>query len=268
MDPKSGLCLLVISITAFLSSCSPSFTILSYNVGAFGKYEEDSSPEVARIIKAARADVVTLNELDSCNRRHGFDQSKQLSGHLGWKWSFGRAMSYAGGAYGNGVILPSRTRVLARYTLPLPKEGGSEPRSAAFVETDKYVIGAVHLDFADEDAAIAQAKVINEWVSRHYSGSLVPVFLCGDMNFQPGSRPILELQRCWTRLSADDLSFPSKGPKVCIDHIFCLTSAAPVRVISAGAVSPSSPIGKKAARHGASIEAASDHLPIFARLSF
>ena len=53
--------------------------IMTYNVGAFSKYMENSSDMVAAMIKEVGADIVGFNELDSCNARHNVNQIEELA---------------------------------------------------------------------------------------------------------------------------------------------------------------------------------------------
>ena len=238
---------------------SGAFRIVSYNVGAFGKFMVSSIPMIADMMKEAGADVVTLNELDSCNSRHGINQAAALAEKMGWQWFFGRAMPYAGGSYGNGVILPKKCKILNEYVIALPKGAGSEPRSVAVVETDEYVIGAVHLDYANEGAAIGQVKVINEWMSAHFKDSQKPVFLCGDMNAKTDSKVIAALLKDWNMLSSGELSFSSTEPSECIDYIFHYKRSAHVRKVSAHTL---------ATFRKGDVTKASDHLPIYVDVMF
>ena len=230
---------LLISMTVLITGCSRSICVMTYNVGAFSKYKENSIPDVAAAVKAAGAHIVSLNELDSCNVRHGTYQLEVFASEIGgWDYHFASAFPYAGGAYGNGVA--SRDRILQRYSSALPKGNGSEPRSAAVVETKDYVFASTHLDHRSEEAAQAQAEVINGWFEEHYAGYRKPVLLCGDMNAEPTSPVMTALSRCWDILSPLDPTSPcvphkpdeqeEKGPATCIDYIMCLRSAAPVQV--------------------------------------
>ena len=54
-------------------------TLVSYNVGVFSKYEDNTVPQVADLIRGTGASLVALNELDSCNRRHATYQLKELA---------------------------------------------------------------------------------------------------------------------------------------------------------------------------------------------
>ena len=260
----------ILALSVLLSGCgnasktahekdSGAFRIVSYNVGAFGKFMGSSIPMIADMVKEAGADVVTLNELDSCNSRHGINQAAALAEKMGWQWFFGRAMPYAGGSYGNGVILPKKCKILNEYVIALPKGAGSEPRSVAVVETDEYVIGAVHLDYANEGAAIGQVKVINEWMSAHFKDSQKPVFLCGDMNAKTDSKVIAALLKDWNMLSSGELSFSSAEPSECIDYIFHYKRSAHVRKVSAHTL---------ATFRKGDVTKASDHLPIYVDVMF
>lgn len=199
-------------------------TLMTYNVGVFSKYK-DSLQDVAELIREEGASLVALNELDSCNRRNNVFQLELLSGALGYNGHFARAFDFAGGAYGNGVV--SREPVISRSSIALPRFDGSEPRSVAVIETEDCVFAAVHLDF--KGSSLEQAKIVNDWFQEHYSGFRKPVFLCGDMNAVPGSETIQELEKYWTRLSPDAVTYPA-GSK-CIDYVFAFKAAKPVEVV-------------------------------------
>ena len=233
--------LLVIAVAAvFLLSCGncqraakgpQRLTLMTYNVGAFSKYMEDSTPGVAVLIKDQGADYVALNETDSCNTRHKTYQVKDLADALGgWHYHFARAIPYKEGAYGNGVVC--KAHIWKSDRIALPKGDGSEARSVAVVETADCVYAAVHLDHKSEAAALAQMKCVNEWFNAVYKGAKKPVFLCGDFNVVPESDVIAEAKTCWTLLSGTDYTHSTKNPKKCIDYIFSFNQAAPVTVES------------------------------------
>lgn len=225
-------------------------TLITYNAGVFGKYSDNSIPEVARVVE--EADFVGLQELDSCNRRHDSYQLQELVKAIGQReYAFAPAFPFADGSYGNGVI--TKDIIEKSDILPLPKLGGSEPRCVSIVETPHAVFATTHLDFADKAASTAQAAILNDWFSTHYSGYEKPVFLCGDMNALPESKTILELEKTWERLTPPDASYPSGDPVKCIDYIFCLRSAREVEILEAGALR---------SHPGADLTTSSDHLPV------
>ena len=236
-------------------SCAPrSLTVMTYNVGAFSKYGEDSLPEVAALIKEQGCNLVALNELDSCNRRHPDFQVQRLAGELGgWQYAFASAFPFAGGGYGNGVV--SARPIVRNFRIPLPQADGSEPRSVAVVETEQCVFASVHLDFKGEEAPLVQAKVINEWFSARFAGSKKPVLLCGDMNSVPGSPAILALEQEWERLTPEVSTYSTENPHICIDYIFALKSARPVKVEKADVLTEGT-------------ERLSDHFPVILKLRY
>ena len=235
-------------------------TLVSYNVGVFGKYPQSGVSGIARFVRESGASLLAVQETDSCNRRHGTFQVQDLADALGgWGSHFAAAMSFAGGSYGNAVL--SREPVLARYSVALPQAGGSEPRSAAVLETASCVFASAHLEFSSRSAALAQARALNEWFTAHYAGCHRPVFLCGDMNALPDSPVIAELERCWRRLSGDSPSYPAVGgsgaggPRKCIDYVFCLLDAAPVEVLAADVPTQG-------------LQSLSDHYPVRVQVRF
>lgn len=224
--------LLLVALAACGRPAEPQhLTLMSYNVGVFSKYQESSMPGVAKLIRDNGAAYVALNELDSCNRRHGTYQLQELAEALGgWNYQFASAFPYAGGAYGNGVV--TDRRITGRYKLALPKGDGSEPRSVAVVETQECVFGSVHLDHRSQDAALVQMKTVNDWFTKVYGGAKKPVFLCGDFNVTPDSEVIAEALTCWTLLSGDGFTHSTTNPRHCIDYIFSLKDAKQVAVES------------------------------------
>lgn len=239
-------------------ACEPTLkelSVLTYNVGAFGKYSEDSSDAVAELIKASGASLVGLNELDSCNRRHNVFQLERLAEKLGgWNHVFASAFPFAGGAYGNGIL--SRKPILRSWRIALPRFEGSEERSVAVVETEDCVFASTHLDFQDEESTLSQVRIINDWFSEHFSGYGKPVLLSGDMNSRPGSKVMKELQKKWTIIHRTEKSYPSQKPDACIDYILTLNGAVEVSGIDGGTIQT------------VATRTASDHLPVFAKIRY
>ena len=259
MKTKISLALLPVAACIILGACnggkpSKTLTLMSYNVGVFSKYEENSTAQVARLILAQDASLVALNELDSCNRRHSEYQLKELARELGgWQYVFASAFPYAGGAYGNGVV--SDSKIVSRYKIPLPKGDGSEPRSVAVAETGDCVFASVHLDHRSKAAALEQMRAVNEWFGKVYGGSAKPVFLCGDFNSTPDSEVIGLAKTEWALLSGEPFTHSSKNPRHCIDYIFAFKDAAPVEVLQTRVLTEGT-------------EDLSDHLPIVVSVKF
>ncbi len=232
--------------------------LMTYNVGTFSKYLEDSTPEVADLVRALDADAVALNELDSCNRRHDVFQLKKLAEILGgWSHAFAGAFPFAGGSYGNGIAVSDG--IIYSENVALPQSDGAEPRSMAVVETLDYVMASVHLDHKGDKARAEQAEFISGWFAQRYAGFSKPVFLCGDMNCEPSGDAVEVLSKDWECLSGSAGTYPSDAPVQCIDYIFRLKSSKNVELIESDVVS---------ALNGQKTAGFSDHLPVFVRVRY
>lgn len=243
--------------TDYYPKAEGSIRIMSYNVGAFSKFMSNSSATIAAMIKEVEADVVGLNELDSCNLRHKVNQCSELAQNLGgWNWYFGRAMDYREGAYGNGVVTPKNVKMIDKYFVTLPQPSpDKEQRSIAVVETDKFVIGAAHLQGGD----MPQISVIQNWVETNYKNYDKPVFLVGDTNATPDTEAINTLKQSWTIISKAENSVPVNQPTKCIDYVFHYKKSKAVTVTNGGTMTKF--------RTGDPTKT-SDHLPVFADVKF
>ena len=251
-------------VQSYYPKARGSFRIVSYNVGNFGKYISNMSENinlVADLLKELDADAVGLNELDSMNTRHQANQAKEIAKAMGdWQWYFGRAIRYKGGSYGNGIILPKSTLILGQYTLPLPNPTTNESRSVSVVETSKYILAVSHLDHSTEDYIQTQIAAVNEWVTKEYDNSKIPVFFIGDMNAVPGSKAIKALEEKWETLSSSEYSAGGNvTPTKCIDHIFRYRNSAPVKVVDAH-----TPMQF----YAGDVTQASDHHPVYVDIEF
>ena len=227
--------------------------IVQYNVGVFSKEIDNSIPMVAAMMKEIGADAVSLNELDSCNARHGNYQLADFAEAMrGWEFCYSRAMAYREGAYGVGIAVPDR--IIESFTIPLPKGNGSEPRACTVVETKDYVLASTHLDYVDMPSTVVQARTISEVLVKKYSKSRKPVFLAGDMNSYPDSETLRELKKDWTVLSVEKFTFSPRNPRGCRDFILALDNKARYKV--AGSDVPT------VFRDG-DVTVASDHLPVY-----
>lgn len=233
--------LIILVIAALAVSCATQdrvVKLVSYNVGAFSKDKEDSTPEIAAFLQEIGAESVGLNEVDSCNTRHNVDQLAVLARTLGPQWNhqYARAMYYRKGAYGNGIV--SKVKVLSGGRIALPKNGGSEARSCAYIETPDYVFAALHLDHVTEKARLEQLEAVTTSLKALYEAVRKPVFLAGDFNAEPGDAVITKAAQDWDILTPPELSFPADKPKICIDYIMLLKGTGTVEVLKAGVIDP------------------------------
>lgn len=247
-------CLSCTENKAFYPKPEGSIRLLQYNVGAFGKYMDNSTEMIAAMIGELQADIVSLNEVDSCNRRHDTFQSADLAQALGgWNQTYGRAMPYKGGAYGNGIVC--KEGMTPGGTIALDKGEGSEPRCAVIAETDRYIFVSTHLDHVNHEACLNQARQLTEGIKARYAGCGKPVFLAGDMNSAPDNEVIKALQEDWDILTVTDgPTAPCPNPRICIDYIMALKGGPACRVLQSAVANQF--------KQG-DVETASDHYPIF-----
>ena len=230
--------------------------LVSYNVGAFNKYS-NSIDMIAKMMKELDADIVGLNEVDSCTTRTGrVHQAKKLAEKLGnWHYALATLHPYKEGLYGNAIVMSPEFKMEGKKKIQLPRESTSdEIRSCAVIKNDKFVYMATHLEVKRESARLSGAKTITEWAKENYGSSDKPVFLCGDMNCEPNDAPIKELLKDWTLLSVTENTYPSRTSKKCIDYIFVLKNKAQYELVGSAV-----PLNFQ---YG-SVEEASDHLPIY-----
>ena len=229
--------------------------LVSYNVGAFSKYTY-SVDMIAKLMLELDADVIGMNEVDSCTTRTGKEHQLMFTAKkMGdWPYYYAKAMAYQGGAYGNGIIISPSFKITGMERIAIPKGTGSEPRSCAVVKTDKFIYMATHLEVKTEIDRLKGVELITNWAKEKYGNTNVPVFLCGDMNCEPQDSPILGFLENWTQLSVSDYTYPSRTPKKCIDFIFVLNNGAKYERINSE-VATKFESGK--------VTDASDHLPIY-----
>lgn len=192
----------------------PRLRVLTYNIhhgeGMDGRIDYK---RLAAIITRLKPDVVALQEVDrSTTRSDGVDQLQRLVSLTGMNGEFGRAIYYADGEYGEGIL--SRFPIGWAKTHPLPFRPGQEPRVAlaALIEPDNglpsFVFVGTHLCHQSETTRVDQAQHLNALFAedRQY-----PVILAGDLNARPDSEPITILKTTgWMDATA---------PKSVIDYI-------------------------------------------------
>lgn len=231
--------------------------LATYNVGVFHKSGEDMTSEIAAMMRELDADVLSLNELDSCNTRNDCFQLADFCSQMGeWRYRFSKAIDYQGGAYGIGVAFRPTLDSLMTFTLTLPKGEGAEQRVASGVAFPSFVFISTHLDHTSVEARELQIESITGFVSEHFASSSQPVFLCGDFNARPDSDEILAMQeKDWTLLSpTDEGTFPADAPDRCIDYIFAYNNGASCRVTGGGVCN---------FFESADVNVTSDHRPVY-----
>ena len=242
---KKNLLFIFAALFTFSAQAQNTLKLMSYNIkNANGMDNVCNFQRIANVINNASPDVVAIPEVDSMTNRSG---QKYVLGEIADRTQmhgyFAPAIDYDGGKYGIGLL--TKQVPLRLQTLPLP--GREEARTLILAEfTDIYC--CTHMSLTEED----RMKSL-ELVKAFTSSSTKPLFLAGDMNAEPESGFIKELQKDFQILSnPKQHTFPAPDPKETIDYIATLKqNAKGFAVISAKVINE---------------PMASDHRPILVEL--
>ncbi|MCK4871756.1 MAG: endonuclease/exonuclease/phosphatase family protein [Phycisphaerales bacterium] len=216
--------LMTVLLTIGCTAPMPTIRIVTYNIHhGEGTDSVFDLERIALVISALNPDLVALQEVDRATRRsQGVDQAADIAKLTKMHVTYGKAMDYAGGAY--GVAILSRWPIEHVSNHPLPFAGGREPRTAlaAHVTTPgigELVFVCTHLQHNSEDDRLAQAHELNALFAPPDVDSTI--VLTGDFNAQIGSDPMNELLARWVDTSADSPAptWPSDEPNVRIDYV-------------------------------------------------
>ncbi len=205
--------------------------VMTYNIHSCIGMDGRTSPErVARVIAAADADIIALQEVDVGRQRTSqIDQAERLAELLEMQMHFHPTFSLAEEQYGHAILSRWPMRVVRSEPLPtlLPKK--LEPRGALWVELD---VGGQWVQCFNTHLGLLAAERLQQiqWLlGPDWLGSpqcREPVIFCGDLNAGPRS-PV------WRQLAArlvdvqsvrtdrrPEKTFFSRWPLRRIDHIF------------------------------------------------
>ena len=233
--------------------------LATYNVGVFDKSGFDTTEMISDMMKELDVQVLSINELDSCNTRHPSYQLKDFAEKMGnWGYIFGPAINYKGGKYGVGVAYSPTLEPIRKYSMALEQGDGAEQRALAVCEFKDFVFASTHLDHRSAAAQLTQAEILTGWASVNYGKGNKPIILCGDFNALPDSETISLMRKNWTILSPLDFTFSAKKPSKCIDYIMVYKNAYKrVKVLE-------SKVCKQF--NSGDVAVASDHLPVYVRI--
>ncbi len=187
--------------------------LMSYNIrNGIGIDNIQDIGRIARVILREAPDLVALQELDSATLRvDGRYIPGELGRMTGMHATFGRAIGFAGGSYGVGLL--SRTEPFAVRSIPLP--GREEARVLLMAEFPDYTVCVTHLSLTPEDRH-ASLPIIREATDTCRK----PVLLAGDFNTGDAAAVLAGLGGGFRILSdTTRMTFPSDNPAVRIDYI-------------------------------------------------
>lgn len=176
---------------------------------------------LAKVINDVKPDLVALQEVDfKTKRARNLDLVTELGQRTKMAPIFGKAMTYDGGEYGEGVL--SKYSFLSTQNHPLRAREGKEPRAAielnVMIESgDAIRFVGTHLDHTrDNTDRNNQAKELNELFTKDD----MPTILAGDLNSRPESEAMKILFNEWEPSSPEfEFTAPSDGPRAKIDYV-------------------------------------------------
>lgn len=175
----------------------------------------------ARVLEKINADVVAVQEVDSMTRRTGHTYALgEIADAMRYYASYAAAIDFDGGRYGIGILSRQRPLRIERRTLP----GHEEARAIIVAEFKDYVFAATHLSLTEEDR-MASLAIITEMAR----ASRKPFIIAGDMNAEPGSTFIGELEKDFHICSKNAKSWPADSPQACLDYIAAYKSYGDVK---------------------------------------
>ncbi|HET7698609.1 MAG TPA: endonuclease/exonuclease/phosphatase family protein [Vicinamibacterales bacterium] len=196
----------------------------------------DNLDGVARLIDAARPDIVLLQEVDRGTARSGnVDQIARLAEATGYAAAFAPSLvSYQGGQYGIAAL--ARAFVGYHSTIPLAvtpvqtRAGGSrEPRVAllAFVTVrgSSWRLVNTHVDPSDAAARAQELKQIAD-LARQQQAEGRPLVVGGDLNATPDDAGLEALRAAglrdaWVECgTGDGFTYPADKPAKRIDYLW------------------------------------------------
>ena len=212
----------LISVILFIFPVQAQHTLrlMTYNIkNANGMDDICNFQRVANVINNASPDVVAIQEVDSMTRRSG---QKYVLGEIAERTQmhacFAPAIKFDGGKYGIGLL--TKQVPLRLQAIPLP--GREEVRILILAEFEDYIYCCTHLSLTEEDR-MKSLEIVKSFTASYKK----PLFLAGDMNAEPESDFIKELQKDFQILSNPKQStYPAPDPKETIDYITALKSNA------------------------------------------
>ena len=215
-----GLLILIVALLTL--ACEPTnivtrnegeLVLMSYNVrNGKGMDNKRNLNRTAAVIRAARPDVVALQEIDSVTRRsEGNDVAAVLGRKCSMYHTFSKAIDYDGGGYGVALLSREKPVAVQRFALP----GREEARTLLYVEFEQYAVVSTHLSLTAEDR-MASLAVIDSVATM----CTKPIYIAGDWNATPESafgRALGEKMQYLTDTKA--CTFPADSPDRVIDYI-------------------------------------------------
>jgi len=227
-----------LALTLVLAACAAPDTrlrVLCYNIRhGLGSDETLDLTRIARVIRAADADLVSLQEVDRGVRRSdGVDQPAELGRLTGMTALFEQNIPYQGGEYGNAVLTRLPVERSTNHALPQMRPGEQRGALEVVVRSRAGPVRfvATHFDYRPDDSErLASIRTLENIAA---DGDL-PTIVAGDLNASHDSRVMQDLLIRWHSAlpPGDHPTYPAPEPQKQIDWVLMRPSHR-WRVISA-----------------------------------
>ncbi len=221
---KPSLLALFIAFGSFVFAQSTTeLNVMTFNL-RFG--ELASLEQLAGYINQQQPDLVALQECDwKTNRERAPKQAgkafvNELAYHTELFGVFGKAIDYAGGYYGIGILSKYPIIKSERFLLPNP-DPTKEQRALLIAEIElpnnqRITFISTHLEFSSYEAKKAQIDFINNKIKTIKT----PIILGGDFNAKPTSKEMISGFSNWFDATYTGLPIVLTTSTSKIDYIF------------------------------------------------
>lgn len=166
-----------------------SIKVMSMNMREGGQLANFNAEAFSACIRIYNPDVVVFQEMDNFTTRNGKkDLLSEMAVQLGMFPYYGKAFTYSGGDFGNGIL--SKYPFFNAKNITSQPVGAREMRACAWIDIlmpnkQKVRVAVTHLDVAsDEQVRISTLATINTNI---LTDNTIPTLLIGDFNASPNS---------------------------------------------------------------------------------
>lgn len=213
----------------------------------------------AAVIKAAKPDLLALQEVDRFTDRSGktLDQAKALGELTGMHVYFVPAMERSNGEYGNAILSKYPILESKRFTLEPEAGTDAEPRALGVVQVElpnkqTLVFAVTHLDHKQESNRALQSRTALNALKDYTKD---PILLAGDFNMTPDSENWAIWEKDFQMGCSDcPYTFSVSNPYKTVDYILLSNQAKAYFSLVNYDVIPD--------------QEASDHIPVLADLEY
>lgn len=196
----------------FTTASAQKVRVMTYNLhNCVGSDGIKSYIRCGDLIREAQPDIVAIQEADSMTSRNCCYVLGEVAKRAGYHAYFGKTIPYRGGSYGIGVLSKEEALSVKFHKLPCRRE----PRGLLVVEFKKYYLLATHLSLIEADR-LTSVEIIREVASKLDK----PVFIAGDMNARPSSKPMMAFKDfCQVLNDENKFTISANNPRACIDYV-------------------------------------------------